>query len=125
MPIDDFEVHREPASKGAITSDHAPGGALAAPEAQQKEMIDVVPRTSVPTTESGSPAVNQTSVPPFVSNEPTLGKRASTAIDPAGFQTVTKKQHRGASSVSSPRPSPYDPSPSRVGQRQRRLSTSS
>lgn len=125
MPLDDFEVQREPALEGSITSAHAPGGALAAPEAQQKEMMDVVPGTSVQATESGSPAVVQISVPPSVSNEPILGKRASTAIDSSGFQTVTKKQHRGASSISSPRPSPYDPSPGRVDERQRRLSTSS
>ena len=125
MPMDDFEVQCEPALKGSITSDHAPGGPLAAAEARQKEMIHVIPKPSERTTESGSPAVFQTSVPPSVSNEPILGKRAPTAIDSSDFQTVTKRQHRGASSISSPRPSPYDPSPGRVGERQRRLSTSS
>lgn len=126
MPIDDFEIHREPEPvlQGSITSAHAPGGALAAPKAPQTEMMEVVPATAVQATGSGSPAVIQTSVPPSVSIEPILGKRAPTAIDSSGFQMVTKKQHRGAPSISIPRPSPYDPSPRRIGEMQRRLSTS-
>jgi hypothetical protein len=124
MPMDDFEVQREPALKGAMTSDYAPGGARA-PGAQQKEAMEIVSEQSVQATGSGSLAVKSTSVPPSVSNEPILGKRAPTAIDSSGFQTVTKKHNRGASSISSPRPSPYDSSPGRVGGRQRRLSSSS
>lgn len=125
MPMDDFEVQREPALKGSITSIHAPGGALAAPEAQQKEMMDVVPGPSVQTTESGSLAVQKTSVPRSVSTDNVVQSRIATVVDLSGFQTVRGKSHKGSSSISSARErsGPYDRNPEEL-KRARRLSTS-
>lgn len=138
MPIDDFEVQRVPAQKGSAASIHAPrkvaeaqvpetpvnqsGQQYGQPDGEDNGMV-VWP--SVRDTESGSPAAFEASVPRSVSNEPGLGKRAMTGVDSSGFQEVKKKTHRGASSISAVRPSPYDHILRGDGVRQRRLSTSS
>lgn len=137
MPIDDFEVQREPALKGSITSTHAPkegreAGATESPGTQPEgqpgqhsvEDNGVISWPSVRNTESGSPAAIEASVPRSVSTESILGKRPFAGVDLSGFHMVKKKGHKNTYSINSARLSPYERGPDGGGARPRRLSTS-